>query len=64
MKREKRSVIVRSRITPSMFQQLELDLKERSNVLSMSDYLFELVEDRLTSVQISKQKVGRRFGNQ
>ena len=47
-----------------MRQQLELDLRQRSNVLSMSDYLFELVEDRLQAIQIQQQKLGRRMGNQ
>ena len=63
--REKRSEIVRARITPSMREQLELDLRERSNVLSISDYLFELVEDRLTAIRIHRQKIGaRRVGDQ
>lgn len=64
MRREKRSKTVRSRITPSMYEQLELDLRQRSNVLSISDYLFELVEDRLTAIRIEQQKLGRRMGNQ
>jgi hypothetical protein len=64
MSREKRSEIIRSRITPSMREQLELDLRERSNVLSISDYLFELVEDRLTTIRVTQQKIGRRIGRQ
>ena len=66
MTREKRSEIIRSRITPSMREQLELDLREKSNVLSMSDYLFELVEERLTAraIRVTKQTLGRRIGNQ
>lgn len=63
MRREKRSKIVRSRITPAMYEQLELDLRERSNVLSISDYLFELLEERI-AVRIAKQNLGRRAGNQ
>jgi hypothetical protein len=47
-----------------MREQLELDLRQRSNVLSISDYLFELVEDRLTSIRIEQQKIGRRIGRQ
>jgi hypothetical protein len=57
--REKRSEIIRSRITPAMREQLELDLRQRSNVLSMSDYLFELVEDRLAAIRVERQKIGR-----
>lgn len=64
MSREKRTEIVRARITPSMRKQLELDLRERSNVLSISDYLFELVEHRLEAISIDKQKIGRRMGSQ
>lgn len=64
MNREKRSEILRARITPSMRKQLELDLRERSNVLSMSDYLFELCEERIEAITINKQKVARRIGNQ
>ena len=66
MGREKRSEIIRSRITPTMREQLELDLRERSNVLSMSDYLFELVEERLAhrAIRVSRQQIGKRMGNQ
>lgn len=66
MKREKRSEIIRSRITPTMREQLELDLRERSNVLSISDYLFELVEEKLgaRAVRVARQQVGKRIGTQ
>lgn len=64
MSREKRSEIVRARITPTMREQLELDLRQRSNVLSISDYLFELVEDRLAAIRIEHQKIVRRIGQQ
>jgi hypothetical protein len=66
MSREKRSEIIRSRVTPSMREQLELDLRERSNVLSISDYLFELVEERLQlrAIRVTKQQIGKRMGNQ
>ena len=63
-RRERRSEILRARVTPSMRQQLELDLRQRSNVLSISDYLFELVEDRLQTIQVQQQKLGRRMGQQ
>lgn len=66
MSREKRTEIVRSRITRTMREQLELDLRERSNVLSISDYLFELVEERLAhrAIRVSRQQIGKRIGNQ
>lgn len=49
-----------------MREQLELDLRERSNVLSISDYLFEMVEERLAhrAIRINRQQVGKRIGNQ
>ena len=63
MSRGKRSEIVRSRITPEMREQLELDLRERSNVLSISDYLFELIEDRLAhrAIRAVKQQGSKRM---
>jgi hypothetical protein len=66
MSREKRTEIVRARITPAMREQLELDLRERSNVLSISDYLFELVEERLAhrAIRVSRTQIGKRIGNQ
>jgi hypothetical protein len=62
----KRSEIVRARITPEMREQLVLDLRERSNVLSISDYLFELIEDRLAhrAIRVNRQQIGKRIGNQ
>jgi hypothetical protein len=49
-----------------MREQLELDLRERSNVLSMSDYLFELVEERLAhrAVRATRQQIGKRIGRE
>jgi hypothetical protein len=49
-----------------MREQLELDLRERSNVLSISDYLFELVEERIAqrSIRVARQQIGKRIGNQ
>jgi len=66
MRREKRSELIRSRITPSMREQLELDLRERSNVLSISDWLFEAVEERLAqrAIRVARVQVGRRIGTQ
>lgn len=49
-----------------MRKQLELDLRDRSNVLSISDYLFELVEDRLAAraIKVAKVELGRRVNEQ
>lgn len=41
-----------------MREQIELDLQETSNVLSLSDWLFEAAEERLARRQI---RVARPF---
>ena len=66
MTREKRNKGVRSWITPSLHEQLELFVAAEGNVVSMSDYLFEVIEEHvaLKSIRISKQKLGRRMGQQ
>lgn len=60
--REKRSATVKAHIHPSMREQLELFRAERGTVVSLSDYLYEVIEDHITYVQVSKQKIGRRAG--
>ena len=60
MIREKRSVPVKAHITPSLMEQLELF---RPNVISMSDYLFGVLEEHVALKSI-QQKIGRRVGNQ
>lgn len=62
MTREKRTSQVKAYITPTLREQLELFVKD-SNVISMSDYLFEVVEEHV-AMRIAKQKIGRRVGNQ
>jgi hypothetical protein len=66
MNREKRTEIVRSRMTASMVEQIKLDLQETSNVLSLSDWLFEAAEERLAkrAVRVARQQISRRMGNQ
>ena len=59
--REKRSAQIKAHITPSLREQLELFVRE-SNVISMSDYLFEVVEEHV-AMRIAKQKIGRRVSN-
>lgn len=60
--REKRSEIVKSRITPSVRTEIEQDLAEQSGVITMSDWLFEAAQMRLAmkSIHVSKQKLARR----
>lgn len=66
MPREKRTAQVKAHITPSLREQLELFVAEQGNVVSMSDYLFEVIEEHVAvkSIRVSKQKIGRRVGNQ
>jgi hypothetical protein len=64
--REKRTAKLQTHVPQSTREQLELFVRE-SNVLSMSDYLFEVVEQHIAhkeAIRVSKQKIGRRFGNQ
>ena len=66
MTREKRSVPVKAHITPSLMEQLELFRAEENNVLSMSDFLFGVLEEHIamkSAIRISKQKLTRRAGN-
>lgn len=62
MKREKRTAQVKAHIPHSLREQLELFVAE-SNVISMSDYLHEVLAEHV-AVRIAKQKIGRRVGNQ
>jgi hypothetical protein len=64
-RREKRSERVQAHITPTLREQLELFVSEQGNVVSMSDYLFEVIEEHVAmrSIRVSKQKLGRRIGN-
>ncbi len=56
--REKRSAQIKAHVTPALREQLELFVQE-STVVSMSDYLFNLVEEHVAT-RIAKQKLGRR----
>lgn len=65
--REKRTAQVRANIPPTLKEQLELFVAEEGNIISMSDYLFEVIEQHIavrSAMRISKQRIGRRVGNQ
>jgi hypothetical protein len=64
--RQKRTAQVKAHITPEMREQLELFVAEEGDVVSMSDYLFSVIEEHmaLRSIRVSKQRLGRRVGNQ
>lgn len=71
--REKRTARAKAHIFPSMYEQLEL-LKEEAGgkVLSMSDYLFGVIQEhieietarRKSPIRVSHLKLGRRVGQQ
>ena len=62
LRREKRLAKLQVHVPHSLRDQLELFVSE-SNVVSMSDYLHEVIEEHV-AMRIAKQKVGRRMGNQ
>lgn len=64
MTREKRSAHLQTKVFPSTRERLEKRLAS-SNVTSISDYLFELVERDLEQQEVVatvKQKIGSRIG--
>jgi hypothetical protein len=70
MRREKRTSRVVAYIHPSKAERLA-EIAYESNVRSISDYLFELVErhieerdleEEMKTIRVSKQKIGARAG--
>lgn len=61
MRREKRTAQIKAHIPESLREQLELFVAE-SNVVSMSDYLFEVLAEHAAE-KLSKQKTWRRAQN-
>jgi hypothetical protein len=66
MTRPKRNAQVKAHITDDMRQQLELFVAEEGNVVSMSDYIFGVLEDHIAfkAIRIHRQKLGKRTGTQ
>lgn len=66
MNREKRIRRVVAYIPEPLAQQLALFKEEDSRVISMSDYLHDVIEDfveRKSMIRIQRQRVGRRLVN-
>lgn len=63
MRREKRGKRLVAWVPNTLREQYELFVAERGNVISMSDYLFEVLEEH-AAMKIVKQKIGRRVGQQ
>lgn len=65
MRREKRSEIVKSRITPSLLEEIEQDLQVEGQLVTLSDWLFDAAEQKLAmkrAIHVSKHRAGRRVG--
>lgn len=63
MAREKRTALLKAYVPPSLRQQYDLFIEEDRKVISLSDYLYEVLEEH-AAMRIAKQKIGRRVGNQ
>jgi hypothetical protein len=63
--RQKRTAQVKAHITPELREQLELFVQQEGNVVSMSDYLFGVIEEHVAvrAIRVSKQKPWRRVSN-
>jgi len=62
-RREKRAARLVAHVPVSLREQYELFVSEQGNVISLSDYLFGVLEEHAT-MRIVKQKIGRRVGQQ
>lgn len=66
MRKEKRLRRLVAYVPPALAQQLELFKEEDSSVISMSDYLHDVIEDfvvRKGAIRITRQQIGRRLVN-
>ncbi len=66
MTREKRLKRLVAYVPPALAEQLLLFKEEDSRVISMSDYLHDVIEDfveRKSAIRITRQHVGRRLVN-
>jgi spermidine synthase len=66
MIRSKRIRPVKAHLTPELYEQLEMCLEEQgSRVVTMSDYLFEVIEEHVAmkAIRVGKQKTLRRAGH-
>jgi len=59
LQREKRSAQIKAHVTPTLREQLELFVRQEGNVVSLSDYLFGVLQEHV-AVRIARQEVGKR----
>jgi hypothetical protein len=64
MAREKRIKSVKAWVTPAMKEQLELFRAEAGEVVSMSDYLFEVIEQHMELRQVMQRRNPMRASKQ
>ena len=63
--REKRSARLKVSTFPSIRQQLELFRAEEGSIVSMSDYLHQVIEDHIAFRSAMRaRKPARRIGNE
>jgi hypothetical protein len=63
--REKRSARLKVSTFPSIRQQLELFRAEEGSIVSMSDYLHQIIEDHIAMRSVVRmRKPARRMGGQ
>jgi hypothetical protein len=65
LRRSKRIRAVKAHITTELYEQLELCLQEEPAVVTMSDYLFGVIEEHvaLKSIRVLKPRSSRRVVN-
>lgn len=62
--REKRSARMKVSTFPSIRQQLELFRAEEGSIVSMSDYLHQIIEEHIDFKLRTRKPALRRIGNQ
>lgn len=65
MRREKRIAVLKAHVTPELKEQYELFLQDEPRTVSMSDYLFGVLEEHaaMKAIRVGKHKGLRRVGN-
>jgi hypothetical protein len=59
--RQKRTAQVKAHITQELREQLELFVQEEGEVISMSDYLFGVIEEHV-AIRKATRRSNQRFG--
>lgn len=65
VRRSKRIRAVKAHLTEDLYQQLELCLQDEAQIVTMSDYLFGVIEEHvaLKAIRVSKPKLLKRVGH-